>query len=112
MQKAGIKVALRTNETENVRNLPYNAGFAATYGMGFKEAFKAITIVPAEHFGVADKYGSLSEGKYANLFVTNGDPFETKTQVQHLFIRGWKVPLESRHTLLYDEFLERNPGLK
>src|SRR5690606_42159177 len=28
MKKAGVKVALRTNEANNVRNLPYNAGFA------------------------------------------------------------------------------------
>lgn len=111
MQKAGIKVAIRTNETENVRNLPYNAGFAAAYGMGWEEAFKAVTQVPADIMGIGDKYGSLEKGKVANLFITNGDPFETKTMVKHLFIRGWKVPLESRHTLLYDEFLERDPGL-
>jgi imidazolonepropionase-like amidohydrolase len=109
MQKAGIKVAIRTNESENVRNLPYNAGFAATYGMGWKEAFKAITIVPAELFGVSDKYGSIERGKVANLFVTDGDPFETKTSVKYLFINGWNIPLESRHTLLNEEFLYREP---
>jgi imidazolonepropionase-like amidohydrolase len=112
MQKAGVKVALRTNDAENVRNLPFNAGFAATYGMGVEEALKAITIVPAQIFGVADKYGSLEKGKVANLFIADGDPFEMKTRISHLFIRGWNVPLESRHTLLYDEFLERSPGLK
>ncbi len=112
MLKAGVKVAIRTNETENVRNLPFNAGFAAAYGMGIDEALRAITITPAEIFGIADKYGSLEKGKVANLFVCDGDPFETKTQIQHLFIRGWNVPLESRHTLLYDEFLERDPGIK
>jgi len=109
MQKAGVMVALRTNETENVRNLPYNAGFAATYGMGWREAFKAITIVPAVIFGVADKYGSIERGKVANIFVADGDPFETKTSILHLFINGWKIPLESRHTLLYNEFLNREP---
>lgn len=112
MSKAGIKVAIRTNDTENVRNLPYNAGFAATYGMGIEEALKAITITPAEIFGVGDKYGSLEEGKMASLFVSDGDPFETKTNILSLFIDGWMIPLESRHTLLYDEFLERTPGLK
>jgi imidazolonepropionase-like amidohydrolase len=111
MAKAGVKVAIRTNDTENVRNLPYNAGFAATYGMGREAALKAITIVPAEIFGVADQLGSLEKGKTANLFVTTGDPFETKTQVKYLFISGWQVPLESRHTQLYDEFLERAPGV-
>ena len=52
MQKAGVVVAIRTDENENVRNLLYNAGFAAAYGMGIEEAVKAITIVPARIFGV------------------------------------------------------------
>ncbi|MTI21592.1 amidohydrolase, partial [Fulvivirga sp. RKSG066] len=95
MKKAGVKVAIRTADAENVRNLPYHAGFAATYGMGKEEALKAITIIPAEIFGVADQLGSLEKGKVANLFVTDGDAFETKTQVKHLFVGGWKIPLES-----------------
>jgi len=111
MQQAGIKVAIRSNDTENVRNLPFNAGFAAAYGMGVEEALKSVTIVPAEIFGVGDQLGSLEKGKVANLFITDGDPFETKTQVEHLFIGGYKVPIESRHTLLYDEFLQRDPGV-
>lgn len=110
--KAGVKVALQTDSYENVRNLPYEAGFAATYGMGKEAALRAITLTPAEIFGVDDMLGSLEEGKTANLFVSDGDPFETKTDIHHLFIYGRMVPLESRHTLLYEEFLERDPGLK
>ncbi|ELR72302.1 putative amidohydrolase [Fulvivirga imtechensis AK7] len=112
MQKAGVKVAIRTADAENVRNLPYNAGFAAAYGMDKEQALRAITIIPAEIFGVADQLGSLEVGKSATLFVADGDPFETKTQVKHVFIEGWKIPLISRQTRLYDEFLERQPGLK
>jgi imidazolonepropionase-like amidohydrolase len=112
MQKAGVKVAIRTNDTENVRNLPFNAGFAAAYGMGVEEALKAVTIVPAEIFGVADQLGSLEKGKIANLFVSDGDPFETKSNIEKLFINGWSVPVENRHTYLYDEFLNRTPGLQ
>lgn len=110
MLAAGVKVAIRTNEKENVRNLPYNAAFAAAYGMGKEEAFRAVTEVPAEIFGLGDHLGTLETGKMANLFVADGDPFETQTQVRHLFIQGYQVPVESRHTLLYDEFLDRNPG--
>ncbi len=110
MQKAGVKVALRTNDAENVRNLPFNAGFAAAYGMGHDEALKAVTIIPAEIFGVADKIGSIEVGKKANLFVSTGDPFEPSTAIKHLFIDGWNIPMESRQTLLYDEFLHRAPG--
>lgn len=111
MQKAGVKVALRTNDAENVRNLPFNAGFAATYGMGREEALKAVTIIPAEIFGVADKVGSIEPGKQANIFVSTGDPFEPSTTIKHLFINGWNVPIESRQTLLYEEFLQRAPGV-
>ena len=111
MQKAGVKVAIRTMETENVRNLPYNAGFAAAYGMGREEALKAITIIPAEIFGVADRTGSIQTGKTANLFIADGDIFEPSTHVEQVFINGWKIPMESRQTELYEEFVKRSPGL-
>ena len=111
MHDAGVTVAIRTNETENVRNLPYHAGFAAAYGMGTEAALAAVTRVPAEIFGVDDTLGTLEEGKAANLFVCDGDPFETRTTVNHVFISGWKIPNDSRHIRLYQEFLEREPGL-
>lgn len=112
MQKAGVKVAFRTNEANNVRNLPYSAGFAAAYGMDKEEALRAITIVPAEIFGVADRLGSIEPGKDATLFVCDGDPLEPATNVRRVFIRGWEIPMVSRQTLLYDEFLHREPGLE
>jgi len=112
MSKAGVEVAIRTNNSENVRNLPYNAGFAAAYGMGRDEALKSVTINPARILGVDNELGSIETGKMANLFVADGDIFETKTQVKYLFIKGWQIPMESRHTLLYDEFLNREPGLQ
>ncbi len=112
LKKAGVKVALSTRETENVRNLPYNAGFAAAYGMSKEDALKAITIVPAELFNVADQLGSIEVGKQATLFISTGDPFETATNVEQVFIKGWKIPMVSRHTELYEEFLQRSPGVK
>jgi imidazolonepropionase-like amidohydrolase len=114
MKKAGVKVSLRTNDrgNGNSRNLPYHAGFAAAYGMGREDALKAITIVPAEIYGVSDRLGSIEVGKNATLFVCDGDPFETKTQVRYVFIDGWQMPMVSRQTLLYDEFLKREPGVK
>lgn len=110
--KAGVKVAIRTHDAENARNLPFNAGFAAAYGMGKEEALKAVTIVPAEVLGVDDQLGSIDVGKNATLFVSDGDPFETKTQIIHVFIDGYQVPMSNRHIRLYQEFLERSPGLE
>jgi imidazolonepropionase-like amidohydrolase len=111
LRKAGVKVALQTGQAENVRNLPYHAAYAAAYGMGQEEALKAVTIVPAEIFGVADKLGSIEVGKSATLFICDGDPFETKTNIKHVFIDGWQIPMVSRQTQLYDEFLQRDPGV-
>jgi imidazolonepropionase-like amidohydrolase len=112
MKKAGVTVAIRTNQTENVRDLPFHAAFAAAYGMGRQAALEAITIVPARVMGLEKEIGSLEVGKMANLFICDGDPFETKTQIEQVFIQGWEIPMNSRHSLLYDEFLERSPGVK
>lgn len=112
MAKAGVKVALRTDDEENVRNLPFHAAFAAAYGLGKEEALKAITINPAEIFGIADQYGSIEAGKRANLVISTGDPLETSSQIHHVFIDGYRVPMSNRHIRLYQEFLERSPGLK
>lgn len=111
MQQAGIKVALRTNDTENSRNLPYNAGYAASFGMGREEALKAITINAAEIMGIGDELGSIEVGKRANIFVATGDPFETTTQILDVYIDGYQIPMTSRQIDLYNEFLNRVPGL-
>jgi imidazolonepropionase-like amidohydrolase len=108
LHKAGVLVALRTGQTENVRNLPFQAGYAATYGMPYDEAVKSITLNPAKIFGVDDRIGSISEGKIANLVVTNGDLLETMTQVEMVFIRGRDIPLTSRQEQLYRQFINRD----
>ena len=111
MHQAGVKVAIRTFDTQsaNSRNLPFHAGFAAAYGMGKEAALQAVTIAPATILGVDDQLGSVEQGKVANLVVTDGDIFEPKTQIFHVFIEGWQMPNSSRQHRLYDEFLERNP---
>ncbi len=112
MHKAGVMLAIRSDDTANSRNLPYHAAFAAAYGMGVDEALRAVTSVPAEIFGIDKDLGSLEVGKKATLFVADGDPFETSTTIHHVFIDGYEIPMESRHTRLYDEFLERDPGVE
>ena len=106
--KAGVKVAIMTGEVENVRNLPFNAGYAAAYGMGTEEAVKAVTINPAQIFGVDHLLGSLEAGKQANLFISTGDPFEPLSQIEQVFIAGFQIPMDSRHTQLFEEFLDRD----
>lgn len=108
LNEAGVTVAIASQEVENVRNLPFNAGYAATYGMGTEEALKAVTLVPAQIFGVDDRLGSIEEGKQANLFIADGDPFEPLTNIESVFIEGLKIPMTNRHHKLYEQFLDRN----
>lgn len=110
MNQAGVKVALRSGESENVRNLPFNAGFAAAYGMGREDALRAVTLTAAEVLGIDDDYGSLEVGKKANLFMSTGDPFEPKSEITALFIDGFNVPITNRQIELYKEFLNRDEG--
>ncbi len=70
-------------------------------------ALKSVTIYPAEIWGVADKLGSLEVGKSANVILTDGDPLEIRTNVRRVFINGEDIPMDSRHTLLYEKFRKR-----
>jgi imidazolonepropionase-like amidohydrolase len=107
LSKAGVKIAFQTNDSAYSRNLPYHAGMAAAFGLSKEEALKAVTIYPAEIFGIADRVGSIEQGKIANLIVTDGDPLEIRTQIKHVFINGRDIPLTSRHTELYEKYKAR-----
>lgn len=103
----GIRFAIQTSDAHNTRNLPYHAGSCAAFGLPKDVALKAITIYPAEIFGIADRLGSLEVGKSASVIVTDGDPLEMRTSVRRVFIAGEEIPMDSRHTLLYDKFRKR-----
>ena len=107
LAKAGVKFALTSPSTEFARDLPYEAGFAAAYGLSHADALKAVTLAPAEILGVADRIGSIEVGKLADLVVTDGDLLELRTQVKNLFVAGRNVSLETRHTRLYEKYLNR-----
>src|SRR5450755_4227026 len=104
LYKRGVKIVFASYSAHNVRNLPDQAGFATAFGLPYDEALKAITINPAEVWGVADKLGSLDTGKTANVVVANGDPLDVKTDVKRVFIQGREVPMNSRQTQLRDEY--------
>lgn len=104
MAKRGIKIAFASFDAHNSRNLPYAAGFATAFGLPHDEALKAITLNPAQMWGVDKDLGSLDTGKLANVVVANGDPLDVKTDVKHVFIDGQEIPLVSRQTELRDEY--------
>lgn len=108
LHELGIKFCIASADRASmVRNLPYHAGTAAAYGLPADEALKAITLYPAQIFGVADRLGSLEAGKDATLFVASGDPLETPSQVTLAFIGGRKVDLNNRQQRLWEKYKEK-----
>jgi imidazolonepropionase-like amidohydrolase len=105
--KAGVKFAFGTFNNEFVRNLPFEAAAAAGFGLPPDEALKAITINPAEIWGKSDQLGSVEKGKVADLLITNGDPLEIQTKIEHLFIKGQEVPLTNKQTRLFEKYSGR-----
>jgi imidazolonepropionase-like amidohydrolase len=106
LYKRGVKIAFASYDSHNSRNLPYQAGYATAFGLPYDEALKAITLNPAEVWGVADRLGSLDQGKMANVVVANGDPLDVRTDVKRVFIQGAEVPMTSRQTQLRDEYMK------
>ena len=107
LYKRGVQIAFASYSAHDVRNLPYQAGFATAFGLPYEEALKAITLNPAQIWGVADRLGSLDIGKDANIVVANGDPLDLKTDVKQVFIQGREVPMSSRQTRLRDQYSAR-----
>ena len=105
LHQAGVPIAITTGDTHNARNITQEAGNAVAYGLPYDAALRAITLSPAEIWGVADTHGSLDPGKVANVAVWSGDPLELLTSVEHVFISGREIPLVSRQTELRDRYL-------
>lgn len=105
---AGVKFAITAgNGGAQVRDLPSIAGMAAAYGLSKEDALRAVTLWPAQIFGIADQLGTLEVGKMANVVVVDGDLLEARTTTKYLFIDGRPVPLDSRHTMLYETHKDR-----
>lgn len=102
--EAGVKFAFGSFGNQFSRNLPYQAANAAAFGLPYAEALKAVTLYPAQIWGVADRMGSIEPGKWADLIVTDGDPLEARTQVRQVFIQGRQIDLSNRHQRLYDQY--------
>ena len=104
LSKLGVKIAFASFDAHQSRNLPYAAGFAVAFGLPYDEAMKALTLYPAQIWGVDDQLGSLDVGKTANLVIATGDPLDVKTDVKYVFIQGKSIPMIDRQTELRDRY--------
>ncbi len=104
LQQAGVKVIIAGGvDAFNARNVKYEAGVAVAFGMPWDAALRAVTLTPAELYGVADRVGTLQPGRDATLVVWSGDPFELYTHADNVFVRGQEVEGPSRQ----DELMRR-----
>ncbi len=108
LRDAGVTIAFveDVSRTHNARNITQAAGNAAAEGLPWDEALRAITLSPAEMFGVADRVGSIEPGKDADIVIWPGDPLELTNYPEQVFIKGVSIEMVSRQTLLRDRYLD------
>ncbi len=107
LRAAGVKIAFGSFDNSFARRLGQQAANAVTHGLPYDEALKAVTLYPAQIFGVDAQLGTLEPGKTANLIVTNGDPLEVTTEVRYLFIKGQLTPTDNKQKALYEKYMSR-----
>ena len=111
LAKAGVPVSFTDGTDQfgasNIRNVPYAAAQAMAFGLSRDEALRGLTLHPARMLGLADRLGSIEAGKEASFFVADGDILDLRTQVKRLWIAGREVPLETKHTRLYERYRAR-----
>ena len=108
MAEAGVQICFSSGRDPSVgKDLTYHAARAVAFGLDRDEAIKALTINPAQIFGIDDRVGSLKVGKDADLFITTGDPLDLRSEVKHLFIDGKDMDLGNWWQTQYDKWRKR-----
>ena len=90
LQKAGVKFAFYSDGIDAPRDFQRAVKKALDAGLSREEALRALTLTPAEFFGVADRVGSIEKGKIGNLVVTRGDIFDNNTKIEMIIVDGKK----------------------
>ena len=110
LDKAGVKLAIYSSG--NTIYLSYNAGLgmreaaglAVANGLDYEHALAAMTRGPAEIFGIAGHYGTLTPGMDGDLVVWDGDPLEPSSAPTHVFVKGVEASLVTRQTELRNRY--------
>lgn len=113
LQQAGVLYAITDEDGNSTgRNLMFNAGTAATYGLTKEEALQAITLNAAKILGIADRTGSIETGKDANIIISEGDILDMRSSVvTQAFIRGRMIDLNDKHKMLNERY-KKKYGIK
>ena len=109
LQQAGVLYAINDEDGNSTgRNLMFNAGTAAAYGISKEKALQAITLNAAKILGIADKTGSIEVGKDANIIISQGDLLDMRSSVvTHAFIQGRTINLDDKHKMLNERYKKK-----
>ena len=100
LARAGVKFAFQSGDMSNPKDFIRNVARAVEAGLDADQAVRALTLSPAEIFGIADRIGSIEKNKTANLILTTGDLFKADTRVKYAFVDGRKFDIaepDTRH---------------
>lgn len=109
LTEEGVTVGLsHSGMLANARNLPFYAGTAVAYGMNKEDALKTITSNTAEILGISDRVGTLTVGKNATLFISEGDALDIRSSVlSDAFISGKRITLDNKQQALYKRYSDK-----
>ena len=120
MRAAGVKVSIGLIDDNDTRymfsgrqyagNLVALSRLPGATGLSWGEALRAITSAPAEAIGMGGEIGSLAPGRRADVVIWSGDPLESASAAETVFIDGVQQPLTTHQSKLRDRYrdLERN----
>lgn len=94
LAKAGVPFAFYSDGLTNAAEIKRAIRRALDAGLSADDALRAMTLAPAQIYGVADRLGTIEKGKIANLLVTKGDLFADKTEVKFIIVDGRKFEPE------------------
>ena len=108
LQKAGVLYCISIGAFWQERNLMFEAGTAASYGLTKEEALQAITFNPAKILKLDNQIGTLEKGKEASLIVSTGDVLDMKTSnIEQAFISGRQIDLSNKQKALNEKFSKK-----
>jgi imidazolonepropionase-like amidohydrolase len=109
LQNAGVLFAINDEDSQNRgRNLPFNAGTAAAYGITKEQALTSITLSAAKILGIDNRTGSIEVGKDANIVISEGDILDMRLSIiTHAFIQGRQVNLDDKHKQLNERYKQK-----
>lgn len=109
LQNAGVLFAINDEDSQNRgRNLPFNAGTAAAYGITKEQALTSITLSAAKILGIDNRTGSIEVGKDANIVISEGDILDMRSSIiTHAFIQGRELNLDNKHKQLNERYKQK-----